>query len=278
MMLKKRILLGAIMLMSLKINIFAGEVNLYLNGVKLGGADPISLRNTTFVPIGVISRELDLDVEWNNPSVEISNNVEHVKFNIDDINAYKGKEIFFMREAPFLYENRVYVPLRAVSELFGYSVKFSDTDKSIDIRTDIITPPVKEEKIEFERSPNLNWGIWNEINFYNNHQYKSLYLRDFSTGKSYKLNTTHGFETHHWTPQNKIIFSGLNAQDEGFVHIFDPEQMKTIETISTRIYDYDFNMNKLYYYKNNTYIAYDLDKSTRKEISRDEYIQLTQNL
>lgn len=97
------------------------------------------------MPIGVISRELDLDVEWNNPSVEISNNVEHVKFNIDDINAYKDKEIFFMREAPFLYENRVYVPLRAVSELFGYSVKFSDTDKRIDVRTDIITPPVKEE-------------------------------------------------------------------------------------------------------------------------------------
>lgn len=277
-MLKKRLLVFTIMLMSLKMNIFAGEVNLYLNGVKLEGSTPMSVRNTTFVPIGVISRELDLGVEWKSPSVEISNQIESIKFNVDDINAYKGDEVFFMREAPFIHENRVYVPLRAVSELFGYSVNFYDTDKRIDVRTDIINTPIENENINFEISPDLNWGIWNEINFYNNEQYTSLYLRDFSTGKSYKLNTTHAFETHHWTPQNRIIFSGINAQDEGVVYIFDPVSMNIVESINTRVYDYSFEDNKLYYYRNNSYTAYDLDTGTRKEISRDKYIELTQHL
>ena len=277
-MFKQRLFIFLVMLMSLKGTLFANEVNLYVDGVKLEGGTPISLRNTTFIPIGILARELDLRVEWNNPCVEISNNIECIQFNLDDVNAYKDQEIFFLREAPFLHEDRVYVPLRAVSELFGYSVKFFDADKRIEVQTDLVVPPVKNEKIEFEMSPDGKWGIWSEINFYNNHQYKSLYLRSFTTGKSYKLHTTHGFYTAHWTPESKIIFSGLNEEDKAFVHLFDPEQMKIIESIQTRVYDYDKHTNILYYYHNNQYIAYDLNKRVQTEISRDEYIRATENL
>lgn len=105
--------------------------------VKFPDAKPYIDNYRTMVPIKFVSKALGYNVLWsaNKRQVTIANNDTTVVLKIDSINATVNERSISLDVAPKILNNRTFVPLRLVSEIFGCIVNWDESNYTINITT-----------------------------------------------------------------------------------------------------------------------------------------------
>ena len=114
------------------------EVKIYVNG-KLVKSDqpPIIKSSRTFVPVRVIAENLGAKVEYHGEDLTVTIEKDHtsILLAIGDDTAWYSDEVKagpVPIDAPaFIKNNRTYIPLRAVSELFDMDVKWNAKKRAV---------------------------------------------------------------------------------------------------------------------------------------------------
>lgn len=128
--------------------------------------EPIIENNRTLVPIRVISESLGYDVEWINSERKIIIS----KANSGSITLHIGQSAYQLNNeqkqsdvAPFIRENRTFVPLRLVAESFDMAVTWSDQDRTVSITEKPVeqkeTPKPVEQKETPKPAPSNNGPV-----------------------------------------------------------------------------------------------------------------------
>ncbi len=130
-----------------------GDVNVNIKGTetetKVSEVAPYTVNDRTVVPVRIISESFGATVDWNEATSEITVtlNDKVVKFvlgnNIANVN---GKEVT-MDIAPFETNGRTMIPLRVVSECFGFRVDYVDAGEQVLITDDPVVLKVGDEDI-----------------------------------------------------------------------------------------------------------------------------------
>lgn len=114
---------------------------------------PILQNNRTFVPIRYIAESFGAKVNWNEQAqqVTIDNGNTHIVLYIGNRVAQKNGIDIELDVAPFIKNDRTYVPLRFISEALGHYVDWDATEQAVYIDTDAvyrkITVPVGSKNI-----------------------------------------------------------------------------------------------------------------------------------
>lgn len=292
----KKILIPTLILAGISFtNLYANETtnqyknfsDIYINNERNNKLDVITYHNTNFINAGVLSREIGLNVEWKSPTVTITDNKNNVvKVNVGDVNIRKNDKIHLMYDAPFIKNDRIYVPLRTVCEIFGYTVDFNTSNKTIKIDTNSKDMTISSDKLEYDLSPNKRFGVSSVKGVYvvpeespESYYYSKIFLKDFKTGTNYKLGNTIASLKYAWTNDNKLIFIKMSHTDitshyyTKEIFVLNPNNMNFIEDgLEVKTARYDKKTNTLYYsndYKK--YIAYNLNDYSKKEITKEYY-------
>ena len=114
------------------------EVKIYVNG-KLIKPDqpPIIESSRTFVPVRVIAEGLGAKVEYHREdmTVTIEKNNTNILLAIGDDTAWysdvEKSGPVLLDETAFIRNNRTYIPLRSVSELFDMDVKWNAKNRAV---------------------------------------------------------------------------------------------------------------------------------------------------
>lgn len=83
---------------------------------------PIVKDGYTLVPLRAIAEKFGYKVTWAGKTVEISNKEDDLTLTIGSITAFSGEKTIEMSVAPQILEDRLFIPLRYVSEFFGLQV------------------------------------------------------------------------------------------------------------------------------------------------------------
>lgn len=135
-----------LLLLILSSFIFSGykiqkPIKIYING-QLVESDqpPLIIDNRTFVPIRVIAEDLGATVDYNNKDriVTIRRDKTNILLTIGDDIARISSDVETrpaILDAPaFLRNDRTYLPLRSISELFGMQVDWDGAKRAIYIK------------------------------------------------------------------------------------------------------------------------------------------------
>lgn len=122
----------------IKIKELKKDIDIYIDEVKLNtDSSPYLDNNRTFVPIRFIGEALAAKIEWDSSSSTaiITNGNKTIALPINSKTIYVNG-FSYQIEAPVkLYNNRVYVPIRFVSEILGHNVAWNQQKYSVYINT-----------------------------------------------------------------------------------------------------------------------------------------------
>lgn len=137
--------------------------DVFFNGtyVYFEDAQPLVLDGTTFVPIRAFSETLGAEVGFIEETFEvvILKDGNEIRFKAGEANIYVNDELKVLSNETFIMENRTMVPLRLISEAFGFDVLWNQTDRQVSI-TDL-----EELKIGFDEDYSLLQAINEMSNF-----------------------------------------------------------------------------------------------------------------
>ena len=114
------------------------DVKIYVNG-KFVKSDqpPLIFENRTFVPVRVIAEGLGAKVEYHREDMTVTIEKHHTSILLaigDDTAWYSDVEKsgpVLLDETAFIRNNRTYIPLRSVSELFDMDVKWNAKKRAV---------------------------------------------------------------------------------------------------------------------------------------------------
>lgn len=143
--LKKKNIISKLMLLVLILSSFIvsgykvqSPIKIYVNGHFLeSDQPPILFEDRVFVPVRVIAENLGAKVGYNKEdmTVSIERGNTSIKLSIGDDMAWISNEKkagpALLNAAPFLKNNRTYLPLRAISELFGMHVDWNGAKRAV---------------------------------------------------------------------------------------------------------------------------------------------------
>lgn len=151
------------------------DVKIYVNG-KLVKSDqpPLIFGNRTFVPVRIIAENLGAKVEYNREDMTVTIEKDHtnILLAIGDDTAWYSDEVkagpVLLDESVFIRNNRTYIPLRSVSELFDMDVKWNAKKRSIYINDKTISDDIDEnnagdevlERLKNFRSSAMVYSTW----------------------------------------------------------------------------------------------------------------------
>ena len=99
------------------------------------GTKPLIVDGHTLVPIRAIIESVGGSVEWNHDTKEVTlkydNNV--IRLVIDSTEAYLNDKTEKLDVAPAIINNRTMLPIRFISEGFGFNVAWDSDTKTIEI-------------------------------------------------------------------------------------------------------------------------------------------------
>ena len=142
---KKKNVISKILLLLLILSsfIFSGyklqkPIEIYINGQILeSDQPPLVIDNRTFVPIRVIAEDLGAIVNYDNKDriVTIKRDKTNILLTIGDDIARISSDVetrpAILDEAAFLRDDRTYLPLRSISELFGMEVNWDGAKRVV---------------------------------------------------------------------------------------------------------------------------------------------------
>lgn len=121
----------------IKIKPLYKNIDIYVNQVKLNpDSSPYLDNNRTFVPIRFIGEALNAQIQWNGSSSSaiITDGNKTITLPINSRTIYVNG-MSYMVEAPIkLYNDRVYVPIRFISEVLGYQVDWDQKNLTAHIK------------------------------------------------------------------------------------------------------------------------------------------------
>lgn len=154
------------------------DVNLELNNKKMeSDYAPFILNDRTFVPVRLVAEYFKSEVEWikESKSVVISKGNDKLIIKIDSQDAIKnGKPIKLDKDSiPLLVtypnkEGKTVLPLRTISELLGYDVKWNGKDRLVSIKEPVnnsnkiteikrINQKDRNDQIELKSTAGIKW-------------------------------------------------------------------------------------------------------------------------
>ena len=109
------------------------------NESKVLDAPAIIKNQRTFVPLRFIGEALNAKVEWKNDtrSIIINDGANTVQMQIGNKVAYKNNNILSLDVAPFIQQDRTYVPLRAISEALNADVEWNANNRKVIVRKEV---------------------------------------------------------------------------------------------------------------------------------------------
>lgn len=146
------ILLSATLIMP----VFANGISIYINNSKIETPDAPYIKDSrTLVPIRVISENLGVEVGWDNATREVS-----LQKDGNQTILPLGKNLYIQNGqevstdiAPEIKNDRTFVPLRLIAELYGKQVNWDNASRSVLINepgTEVIVPKAPQTSNTFE--------------------------------------------------------------------------------------------------------------------------------
>lgn len=111
----------------------SSPIKVFVNGKVLYDIAPVVENNRTLVPIRLISQELGFDVEYtgSSGSISIKKNNRNIEITVDSDKAKVNNKVVELEVKPFVKENRVFIPLRFISESLGEEVIWDERNKIV---------------------------------------------------------------------------------------------------------------------------------------------------
>jgi thiol-disulfide isomerase/thioredoxin len=123
------------------------EIKIYFNNSRLiSDVSPIIKNGRTLVPIRALLEAFDATVSWDSESKTIicKKNYTSIKLVVGQKSACVGDVCSLLDTAPIIVNSRTLVPLRFISETFGFNVSWDEKTRSIFIESVIWDDNVKE--------------------------------------------------------------------------------------------------------------------------------------
>lgn len=247
---------------------YAKDISIFINDKAIVmDVQPEKKRNTTYVPISFIGKELGANVEWTNPNVLITKDNTTIICSIcSNIASKNGKQISLL-SPPYLLNGRTFVPLRFVSEQLNCTVSYDNINKIIYINstntTSTNTPPTNisptnispTEDKNFSLSSNTSWGVKRDLVYSSDGAEYIIYLKDMNTNLISELYSTTAFCRAEWLNDNRLLLSGVNdvlgGPDRKHIMIYNPENGQTQNIADADSFEYIKDLNAIIYFKRN---------------------------
>lgn len=117
----------------------AQGITVLVNGTQVVSDVPaVVVNNNTMLPFRAIFNALgvgDDAIKWNenSKSIEVSYSEKYVFLVIGSTGAVVNDKLFTLNIAPYIENDRTYVPVRFVSEALGANVQWDDNTKTVTI-------------------------------------------------------------------------------------------------------------------------------------------------
>ncbi|MCH7324019.1 copper amine oxidase N-terminal domain-containing protein [Solibacillus sp. MA9] len=111
----------------------SSPIKVFVNSKVLYDISPVVQNNRTLVPIRFISEELGFEVEYTESSgtISIKKNNRNIEITVDSDKAKVNNKVVELDVKPFIKENRVFIPLRFISESLGEEVNWDERNKIV---------------------------------------------------------------------------------------------------------------------------------------------------
>ena len=131
---KKYHLWIAALVLMLGTTVYAQDTRIYINNESINmDVTPEIKEDTMYVPISFISKALGANVKWENPNVIITKGAAQIVCTIGDKTAYKNGSPVQLPNAPYISNNRTFIPLHSISELLSCYVDYKQQTNRINI-------------------------------------------------------------------------------------------------------------------------------------------------
>ncbi len=272
--------------------VFAADktYNIYINNNKIQTDTSVELyRNSTFVPISFVAKELGATSAWNSPNVTITKPGLNLILTVGS-NAYtKNSETFYTQNQPYISNGRTYVPLRLVSNAFGYPVDFktiynSDNTKveeyKINIDTTRTVAPSNafvDDNSTFTLSPNKKYGYKTETVQYTyatggGNQAKVTYFKNMETGEFKELDFTTRHHHAYWTSDNRLVLGSekntTSLNSTPYFTMYDPAT-DTLTHLADAYFGLYLNKHNAFIYSDTVYNSDATDSSKSTDYYKD---------
>lgn len=167
-------------------------IQLYVNNVKTAGVHPIIMSGVMYVPYRPFFSALESKVAYDPETQKISGVIKGAEIQFwvgEDIIEYDG-ETYYLDNAIPVINGQVYLPLRLVSNLLEYSVKYDRSNSTISLKSygfgeeaaikDLLTKYYETFSPRLYSSDNLKMGYMNlEYDYEANQQVSEIKVRDY---------------------------------------------------------------------------------------------------
>lgn len=125
------------------------KITLFVDGKMVDcakyGQEPVIVEGRTLVPLRSVFEALGATVQWNNDTRTVISKRENIEvsLSVDSDTLYINGEAKTIDIPPQLMNNRTMVPVRAVAEAFGCTVKWDNNTRSVQITSILDETPEK---------------------------------------------------------------------------------------------------------------------------------------
>lgn len=226
---------------------------------------PQLIRNSTYVPVRFFANGVGASVQFHKPNITIQKGDTTVTCVIGSSVYTRNGEKFSTKEKPYLFQNRVFVPLRIVGELLhcevSSSVKYSTTDENktihhLELRQatgkDVPVTAKNLEK-EIKVSPDGNWGILTDkIEEIKDNNAYAFYIKNMKTQEIKLVYSSNVFATEdaEWMKDNTVLFGGIDNTNEDYARVlmmYNPKKDKIQELFPASRYRYSMKQHNIIY-------------------------------
>lgn|GEM_PF-1971778 len=242
------------------------EYRLTVDGKQIKtDVQPQLIRNSTYVPVRFFGNGVGASVQFNKPNITIHKGDTTVTCAIGSSVYTRNGEKFSTKEKPYLFQNRVFVPVRIVGELLhcevNSSVKYSMTDEDktihhLELRQTTgkdVTVTAKNLEKEIKVSPDGNWGILTDkIEDTKNNNVYAFYIKNMKTQEIKQVYSSNVFATEdaEWMKDNTVLFGGIDNTNEDYARVlmmYNPKKDKIQELFPASRYRYSMKQHNIIY-------------------------------
>ena len=109
-------------------------IKIYVNGERITpDTNPVIVNSRTMVPIRAIAEKLGYSVTWfeDTQTVSMLRETALIQLSIGSDSMYSRGKNIKLDALPFIYENRTYLPVRAVTEAMGCKVEWNAGEQAV---------------------------------------------------------------------------------------------------------------------------------------------------